>query len=707
MAEIGRSLLILGLISSVVAIYAFISEGRNHSNQRIHRLANLSLYLSCSLISLAVLTLYISIFSHQFQIDYVASYTSSDMSVPYLIASLWAGNAGSLLFLAWVLAILGVIFHRRRNRIGSDLSPYATAFVMFTLAFFVLLLVTVASPFEKLAVAPLEGQGMNPLLENPGMIFHPPTLLAGYVALTIPFALAFSALLSGKLGEDWLYHTREWALIAWLLLGIGNIIGAWWAYVELGWGGYWAWDPVENAGLMPWLIITAFLHSIMIQKRRHLLKRWNLVLVILAFNLAMLGSFITRSGILSSVHTFGKTGLEPFFIVFLNLIFWIPWILMYLRRDKLIDEDSVKTVISREGTFQLNNILMLGGTLVVLIGTIFPSITELFTGRTIEVGEQFFNSVMGPVFLVMLVLLGLCSIIGWQRRISWSSFFRKIIMALIPAILIVIVLAVLGNTEWYAIVSFAFCGFTLSLILFEWLKELVLFRRKGNGGLKAFFGLLRTNRVRYGAYIVHVAVVLIVVGVVGSSFYEVEQEAYLQPGENVQVGDYTLVFQGLSQDETPSRDIVTAEVDVYRDGKFLATMRPEKIFHHSFEQPVSEVAIRSNAIEDLYVILGGWEADGTGIFRVLVNPLVVWIWIGGVLVAIGGLLAFWPKKGSVIPPVSRDDRDVNLIDDEIEERVRQLRSNMAVCPRCGNKVGKDDYFCAYCGARLKQGSDQE
>jgi cytochrome c-type biogenesis protein CcmF len=482
------------------------------------------------------------------------------------------------------------------------------------------------------------------MLENPGMVLHPPTLLIGYVGLTIPFAFAVAALLTRRLGDEWLAAVRRWTIFAWLLLGIGNIIGAWWAYVELGWGGYWAWDPVENAGLMPWLIATAFLHSIMMQRRRGILKIWNMVLVVLTFTLAIFGTFLTRSGIISSVHTFAESGVGPFFLTFIGISLIGSLALLYHRRGELKGESEIDSIVSRESTFLVNNLLLVVATLAVFIGTIFPAISEAVRGVRITVGPPFFNQVNGPIFLALIMLTGICALIGW-RRASIGNLKRNFLLPLIMTVLLGVVLFLLGVRQWYALLALLLCGFTLLTILYGWFRETKARRRmRGENYLRAFWSLLDANRPRYGGYLVHIAIVLIAIGIIGSSFYDVEQEARLGPGQSMTIERYNLVYEGIDHYETESRQVVTATLSVFNEGKLLGKLTPEKYFHRSYEQPVTEVAIRSTLAEDLYVILIGWDEEGNADFNVLVNPLVNWIWIGGVVLFAGGLISFWPDR---------------------------------------------------------------
>jgi cytochrome c-type biogenesis protein CcmF len=649
MADIGYITLFLALAASIYSAIAF-AFGARGKHPALTGSARNGLLAVCGLVSISVAVLVYALLTHDFQIEYVASYTSRDLSLPYLLSALWAGNDGSLLFWAWLLSLFAAVVVLQKRDVGKILVPYASSIVMFTEAFFLILLLSVSNPFHKLPFAPAEGMGLNPLLENPGMIIHPPTLLVGYVAFTIPFAFAMAALLARRLGDDWLIAIRRWTLLAWLFLGIGNILGAWWAYVELGWGGYWAWDPVENAGLMPWLVATAFLHSIMMQRRRGMLKVWNMVLIILTFSLAIFGTFLTRSGILSSVHTFSESALGPFFLAFIGITLFGSLGLLYYRSEELKSEAEMESLVSRESTFLLNNLLLVGAAFAIFLGTVFPVISETVRGVKISVGPPFFNQVNGPIFLAIILLTGICTLIGW-RRASIKNLLRNFLWPLVAALILVIVLFVSGIREWYALIAFPVCGFVLSTILYEWFRGTrARHRMRAENYLKAFWGLIGTNRPRYGGYIVHIAIILIAIGVIGSSFYELEKEVTLMPGESMTIKNYTLTYENMDRYETESKLVVTATLSVYNNGILKGVLTPEKYFHRTYEQPVTEVAIRTTLLEDLYVILIGWDEDGTTAFKVLVNPLVNWIWIGGGVFLLGGLIAFWPDQRRLPTP---------------------------------------------------------
>ncbi|MDP2729460.1 MAG: heme lyase CcmF/NrfE family subunit [Dehalococcoidales bacterium] len=653
MADIGYISLLLALVASIYSAVSF-ALGARGKQPRLVASAKNSLLAACGLVSISVGILLYALVTHKFQIEYVASYTSSDLSLAYLLSALWAGNAGSLLFWAWLLSIFATVLLLQKRDLGKNLIPYASSIIMVTQAFFLILLLWVSNPFHTLPFVPAEGMGLNPLLENPGMIVHPPALLAGYVGFTIPFAFAMAALLTRRLGDEWLIVIRRWTLVAWLFLGIGNLIGGWWAYVELGWGGYWAWDPVENASFIPWLTATAFLHSIMMQRRRGMLKVWNMALIIITFSLSILGTFLVRSGVLSSVHTFAESPvLGNLFLAFIGITLFGSLGLLYHRSKELKSEAEMESLVSRESTFLLNNLLLVGAAFATFLGTFFPVISEAVRGTKISVGPPFFNQVNGPIFLAIILLAGICTLIGW-RRASIKNLVRNFLGPLVAALILGIVLFVLGIRQWYALIAFVVCGFVLSTILYEWFRgSRARHRMRGDNYLKAFFGLIGANRPRYGGYIVHIGIILIAIGVVGSSLYNVEREITLKPGESMTINNYIITYENITSYDTQSKSVVTTTLSVSNGGELLGRLTPEKYFHRSYEQSVTEVAIRSTLLEDLYVIFIGWEEDGATAFKVIINPLVSWIWIGGGVFILGGLIAFWPERQKL--PAPRQD----------------------------------------------------
>ena len=695
MADIGYISLLLALLASVYSAIAIVIGKKRGAPALIDSARN-GILVVLALVSISVVALAYSLITRDFQIDYVASHASTTMSLPYLISALWAGDEGSLLLWAWLLSIFGAVVMLRKRDVGYELVPYATTIIMITGAFFLFLLLRFdANPFVKSIAArgyvPTEGPGLNPLLENPGMLFHPPALLYGYVGFTVPFAFAIAALLTKRLGDEWIVAIRKWTLVAWLVLGMGNLIGAWWAYVELGWGGYWGWDPVENASLMPWLVGTAFLHSINMQRRRGILKVWNLVLIILTFSLAIFGMFLNRTDILSSVHAFPNNTLGPFFLVFVGVILFGSLGLLYYRSDWLKSEAEMESIVSRESTFLINNLLLVLATFAVFLGTVFPVISEAIGGVQITLKASWFNQVVGPIFLTIILLAGICALIGW-RRTSVSNLKRSFLWPLAGALIVGLAIGFGGARQPYALLAFFLCSFVLFTILYEWFRGTrARHKMRSENYLKAFFGLIGANRPRYGGYIVHIGVVLMAIGVIASSFYSVSKDLVtLKPGESVSIKNYTLTYEGRTSSKIASKQVASATLSVSKGGKALGNLVPVTFYDENWGMQATDVAIRATLLEDLYIIPevvwdnanARWDWDYAGeatTFKIIVNPLVDWIWIGGVVLFLGAMISLWPQKQS-LPEQNNDDSEEGAkkgVDRRVQQKGQPARKSRA------------------------------
>jgi cytochrome c-type biogenesis protein CcmF len=476
------------------------------------------------------------------------------------------------------------------------------------------------------------------------MIIHPPVLFAGYVGMAIPFAFAMGALISGRLDSSWLRTTRRWTLVAWIFLTFGLTLGGMWAYEELGWGGYWAWDPVENASFMPWLIATAFLHSMMITEKKGMLKIWNFVLILLAFELSIFGTFITRSGVISSVHSFALSSIGPFFVIYLALstalgLFWI-----FYRSKELQSERRMTSFLSREASFLLNNLLFVAICFAIFWGTVFPILSEWVQGEKITVSTPFFNTVNLPLSLALLILTGVCPLIAW-RKASAKNFKRNFLTPLLVGFLSGVVAIIVGVRDLIPLVFFSACGFVLMTVIYEFYKGARARQTiRPSGFLAALMDLTLMNKRRYGGFIIHVGVVVVFAGIIGSSFFKSEQLFTVARGEEFSLGDYTLRFEQLTSREDPEKDVVFAQVAVFKGGRKIDDLYPEKDFHHKSEQPMTEVKIRSTLKEDLYLVLSGWEEGGQATFHVFINPLVQLIWIGIGVMVLGGMFVLIPNK---------------------------------------------------------------
>src|SRR5262245_33194606 len=483
---------------------------------------------------------------HDFRLEYVAGYSSSTLPLYYTVAALWGGQKGSLLWWLLILTSMSAVVVLQNREKNRDLMPYVMATLMAVALFFSALLVFITPPFELLAVPAKEGRDLNPLLQNYWMTIHPPSLYMGFVGMSVPFAFAIAALASGKLGDVWIRTTRRWTLFAWFFLSLGNLFGALWAYEVLGWGGYWAWDPVENAAFMPWLTGTAFLHSVMIQEKKNMLKVWNMVLVILTFGLTIFGTFLTRSGVISSVHSFTQSGLGPFFLAFLGIILSISIALLIWRLPLLRSENELDSLLSRESAFLFNNLILVGIAFAVFWGTIFPVISEWVRGVKITVGPPFFNKVNAPLGLALLFLMGVGPVIAW-RRATWAHLKRSFLWQATVGLAAGAACAVLAPNYW-AVVSFSLIAFVLATIVAEfWRGVRARQAMVGESAPVALGRLVAKNRRRYGGYIIHLGVVMIFIAITGTSVFRQEKQVTLNQGEQVEIGGYTLRYNGLEE----------------------------------------------------------------------------------------------------------------------------------------------------------------
>src|SRR5882724_4512224 len=654
------SLWLASLVGLWGAITGFVGGAQQRPDlQQSARNATLALF---GALLVAVISLEVAIFRHDFSLQYVASRTSRNLPTFYLWSALYSGQEGSLLFWAAVLSLFGALTQLLTSRRHRAYLPYVAAITSLVATFFVsVMLFAPANPFQRAAFTPLDGSGMNPQLQNPGMVFHPPMLYLGYISITIPFAFAMAALLTKKLDAGWLVAVRKWTIVSWLFLSIGLLIGMWWAYVELGWGGYWAWDPVENAALLPWLVMTAFLHSVMIQEKRGMLKKWNLALVIGAWLLSIFGTFLTRSGVIASVHSFTQSPVGYFFLAFL-IVSGVASFTLYANRLPLLTAEArLESMVSREASFLFNNLLFIGIAFSVLWGTLFPILSELVQGTKITVGPPFFNQVNIPLGLALLALTGIGPLIAW-RRASVPNLQRQFAVPGTVGVFTALILLVAGMRDLYALMAMALGGFVMGTVVQEFARGArARHRQYGEGYALALGRLLARNRRRYGGYIVHTGMVMLFIAFAGMAF-KTETEASLRPGESASIRSpygwtYRLTHLGISQYDALNRQVTAATLEVSRDGKRLGVLTTEKRQHvdalgRPTFQPSTEVGIRSDLREDLYIVLGG-VVNGTeqAVFRFTINPLVWWVWYGGMIVALGGLIVMWPGGGG--PAVKR------------------------------------------------------
>src|SRR5215203_487040 len=614
-----------------------------------------SAYVVTGCLLVASVCLWKGLVSHDFNIEYVAAYTSRNLPSYYIFSAFWAGQKGSLLFWAVVLSLFGALAQLLTSRRYRSLLPYVGGVTSAVVAFFVCTMLFAADPFERMAFTPADGRGLNPQLQNVGMVIHPPMLYLGYISITIPFAFAVAALLSRRLDTGWIHAIRRWTLVSWLFLSIGITLGMWWAYVELGWGGYWAWDPVENASFLPWLTMTAFLHSVMIQEKRGMLKRWNLGLIFATFLLSIFGTFITRSGVIASVHSFTQSNVGYFFLAFLAVTAILAFTLLFTRWPLLKADVELESVLSREAAFLFNNLLLVGIAFSVLWGTLFPILSELVRGTKITVGVPFFNRVNIPLGLLLLALTGVGPLIAW-RKASASNLKRQFIFPLSVGTVTLLALLSLGLRDFYATVAYTLAGFVAGTIVQEFYRGVRARRRMHGESIPlALAHLVARNRRRYGGYVVHLGVLIYFVAFAGMAFKQ-EREATLKPGESLEMNSpfghsYRFTHVGISQYEALNRIVSAATLEVMKDGGSAGIMTSEKRQHvDSFKRPTfepsTEVGIRSNLQEDLYIVFAG-SVNGTeeAVYRFNINPLVWWVWFGGIVLSMGGILTMWPGGG--------------------------------------------------------------
>jgi len=651
MALLGYlSLWLACLVGLWGAITGFVGGAQGRADlQQSARHATFALF---GALAVAVISLEIAIFRHDFTLQYVVSRTSRNLPTFYLWSALYSGQEGSLLFWAAVLSLFAMLTQVLTSRRYRAYLPYVAGVTCLVATFFITVMLAAANPFKRMPFTPLDGQGMNPQLQNPGMVFHPPMLYLGYISITIPFAFAIAALLTKKLDTEWMVAVRKWTVVSWLFLSVGLLIGMWWAYVELGWGGYWAWDPVENAALLPWLVMTAFLHSVMIQEKRGMLKKWNLALILGAWVLSIFGTFLTRSGVIASVHSFTESPVGYYFLFFL-VAATAATVVLYVTRLPLLEADAMlESMVSREASFLFNNLLLIGIAFSVLWGTLFPILSEAVKGTKITVGPPFFNQVNIPLGLALLAMTGIGPLIAW-RRASIPNLQRQFAAPVASGVLMLLALLVAGMRDLGALMAFSIGAFVMGTVVQEFVRGArARHRQYGEAIPVALVQLLSRNRRRYGGYIVHVAMVLLFVAFAGMAF-KTETEATLRPGETATLQGpdghvYSFTHLGISQYNTMNRHVTAALLDVRRDGKDLGRLRTEKRQHvdalgnNTFE-PSTEVGIMSGLRVDLYVVLAGL-VNGTeeAVFRFTINPLVWWVWFGGFVLVIGGLIVLWP-----------------------------------------------------------------
>jgi cytochrome c-type biogenesis protein CcmF len=633
------------LVALGLAVYGGVAAGVGA------RTGRLALIESAQHAALGVFVLVTSCFAlltyafltFDFSVRYVATNTNLGTPFYYRITGVWGALEGSIILWSWMLALYTIILIVR-HRVGArELYPWALATMLGILAFFLLVMTVAAPPFQRMMPVPTDGRGLNPLLEDTGMITHPVALYLGFTGFTVPFAFAMAALITGRIGDTWLVLTRRWTIVAWYFLSLGLLIGGWWSYHVLGWGGYWAWDPVENAAFMPWLTGTAFLHSVMIQERRRMLRLWNISLVILTFGLTLFGTFLTRSGVIASVHAFTQGSIGILFLSFLALVLLTALGLVAWRWDALRSEGELDSVVSRESAFLLNNVFLVAAAFTVFFGTVFPLLSEAVRGVKVSVGAPFFNQVNIPLFLSLVFLMGVGPLIAW-RRASLDNLKRNFLWPVALGIVAAAVAFSLGVRSFLAALTFATTVFVAVTIAVDFTRATRARLRVGESLLPAMGGLLLRHNRRYGGFVVHLGILIIAVGVMGSHAWSVQTETTLHRGETAELAGYRFRFDGLSAVEESNHFKVVGAFTV-SNGRALGVLRPAKKFYPQEQAPIAYVDYRLGLREDLYLVLGDFARDGSqATIKLQVNRLVSWIWIGGLVLTLGALLAILPER---------------------------------------------------------------
>ncbi len=638
---IGQDALLVALVTAVLGAVALL-VGVLRGRPDFVRTGQTAVYTTFGLVTVATLAMIYALVSHDFSVAYVAQVGSRATPLFYTVISLWGALEGSILFWAWVLGLYSaLVIYQNRDRPGT-LVPYAGVSLLAISAFFLILLNGPASPFGLVSPTPADGPGPNPLLQNHIlMAVHPPLLYLGYVGMSVPFSFAIGAVLSGEVARDaWIRITRRWTLVAWMFLSAAIIAGMWWSYEVLGWGGYWAWDPVENASFIPWLTATAFLHSVMVQERRGLLKLWNLNLIVSTFVLTILGTFLTRSGVLSSVHAFTQGTIGYYFLGFIALVLLVSFALVAGNSDRMRATGSLDAAVSRETIFLLNNLFLSAFTITVLVGTLYPLVAEAMRGVKVSVGEPFFNKMSLPLCAALIFLMGVGPALPW-RRASTEVMRRQLLPPAVAGLVALLAALLAGARAPYALMAFAFGGFALFANLREFVDGARARQRaQGESPVVALVRLVGASRRRFGGYIAHIGVLCVTLGIAASSTFKSEREATLKIGETLSVGGYTVRLNEVYGREEPQRSVLAASVSVLKGNREIGRMEPRMNYYPTSQQPVPTPAVRSRPTGDLYLNLMAFAQDGSSAtLRMIVEPLVPWIWFGGLVVVFGGLVS--------------------------------------------------------------------
>jgi len=641
--EAGSGALIVALILALYGAVAAAVGGRRGRPALVESAQHAALGVFALLTAGALLLIY-AFLSFDFSVRYVANNTNLGTPFYYRITALWGALEGSIVLWGWMLSVYTLIVILRHRTSARELYPWVLSVMLGVVSFFLLVMTVAAPVFARMTPIPPDGRGLNPLLEDSGMITHPVALYLGFTGFTVPFAFAVAALITGRVSDFWITTTRRWTIVAWYFLSLGLLIGGWWSYHVLGWGGYWAWDPVENAAFMPWLTGTALLHSVMIQERRRMLRLWNIALVILTFSLTLFGTFLTRSGVIASVHAFSQSSIGVYFLSFLALVVLSGLGLIAWRWDTLGAQGEFDSVVSRESAFLLNNVLLVAAAFTVFFGTVFPLLSEAVRDVKVSVGAPFFNQVNVPLFLSLIFLMGVGPLIAW-RRASLENLQRNFLWPIVIGVTAAALFRLLGVRSILAVVTLALTVFVASTIGVDLVRATRARRAMGERALPALGGLLLRHNRRYGGFVVHLAILVVAVGVTGSQAWSVHTETTLKRGEQTELGGYRIRFDGLRESQESNHGKVTATFTVVNGRAAGAVLEPAKKFYPQEQSPIAYVDYRLGLVDDIYLVLGDFARDGTSAtVKFQVNRMVSWIWIGGLVLTLGTVLAVLPER---------------------------------------------------------------
>ena len=667
-AEIGFGSLFISLIVSVYGVIAAIYGERSHQRKWVLS-AQQAMRLVFPLLTVSIGSLLFLILNNNFEVVYVASVSSITMPVYLKITAVWGGQAGSMLFWSWLLAGFAFIVSFRKWDRDQDFLPWVIVICLGTVAFFVVLNTFFENPFVRywqvnqeivqsfvhppggIQIAPRNGSGLNPLLRHPGMVIHPPMQYLGFVAFIVPYAYAMASLITGRSDDRWIQLSRPWAIWAWLFLTLGLILGARWAYDVLGWGGYWGWDPVENSALMPWLSGTAFLHAVLIQEKRNMFKQWPIVLIIVTYLLVIFGTFLTRSGLLSSVHSFARSKIGPIFLVFIALTFIASLWLLSSRWEKFKSRQVLTSFFSKETLILITIILFLGMLVTTFWGVIFPNISELVTGQKVTVGPPFYERVAAPILGGVLAIMVICPLAVWSF-VSFKHLGKLLWKPFIVSLLGIILPIYGGLTKIPAVIAFWLVSFVLAVNAFEFIRRTRLRRRnQSESFLQSISGVFQRNKRSYSAMIIHVGMVFMALGIIGIEFFQTETQGTLAEGQELQLASYTMEYERLDIfDTADDRNVARAVVLVKKDGKVIDEIYPRRDFYYDSNQQVTIPGVRSTLVDDFYTILVDWKSVTSegATFKVYHNPLVKWLWIGAWVIILGVVVTSLPDNRSAL-----------------------------------------------------------